>query len=321
MFYLILSNLILFLLASFLVKFKKKELLKFFEKSKEAHNYNENILPIGGILLFFYLVFNFNYLSSYQIIAYFLLVFLGFCSDIKLIKSPSIRFLIMLILIGIFINYLDLSIATNNFPLFKQIMKNEIFNYFFTLFCILIVVNGCNFIDGVNNNLNFFFILFNLTIMFIKYSYQIDFSFNAILLIFLIIFSFFNYKNQLMYGDAGAYLIGFLCAIEIILLTNQVQSLSKYFAIVLLAYPSYEVLFSVIRKRKKNSFFPDGKHLHLLLINHNKKNHLKSSLQINLVNFLLFSIAALYNNDDAVLIFLIFSYIIIYNIVHQNLNR
>ena len=58
-----------------------------------------------------------------------------------------------------------------------------------------------------------------------------------------------------MLGDAGAYLIGFLSALEVVHITNEIQFLSKYFAIILLAYPSYEVLFSIGRKRKKR-FIP-----------------------------------------------------------------
>ena len=58
-----------------------------------------------------------------------------------------------------------------------------------------------------------------------------------------------------MFGDGGAYLIGFLSALEIVQLTNEIQILSKYFAILLLAYPSYEVLFSIIRKEQESFYF------------------------------------------------------------------
>ena len=51
-----------------------------------------------------------------------------------------------------------------------------------------------------------------------------------------------------MFGDSGSYIVGFIIAIEIIYLTNELQDISKYFAIIMVIYPCYEVLFSVIRK-------------------------------------------------------------------------
>ena len=176
------------------------------------------------------------------------------------------------------------------------------------------------FIDGVNNNLNFYFLLFNLSTLYIKYIHAIDFEINILLIIFAFFFLYLNYKNIIMFGDNGAYLIGFLCALEIVQLTNEIQVLSKYFAILLLAYPSYEVLFSIIR-RTGRSLLPDEKHLHLLLIKRNDKNHIKTSLQLNFLNLILFFFGSIYHNDDLILVFLIFLYIIIYNFFHNYLSR
>ena len=129
-------------------------------------------------------------------------------------------------------------------------MNNKLFNFIFLLVCILIIINGCNFIDGVNNNLNFYFLLFNLSTLYIKYIHAIDFEINILLIIFAFFFLYLNYKNIIMFGDNGAYLIGFLCALEIVQLTNEIQVLSKYFAILLLAYPSYEVLFQLLEEQE-----------------------------------------------------------------------
>ena len=122
-----------------------------------------------------------------------------------------------------------------------------------------------------------------------------------------------------MFGDSGAYLIGFLSALDLVQITNEIELLSKYFAIILLAYPSYEVLFSIIRK--KNPLFPDGNHLHLLLMKINKQNHFKTSLQLNFLNLILFSLGSIYHNDDVILVFLILSYVILYNYFHNYFSR
>ena len=200
-------------------------------------------------------------------------------------------------------------------------MNTELFNFIFLLVSILIIINGCNFIDGVNNNLNIYFFLLNISLIYVKYIYGVDFQFNILLGTFSLFFFYFNYKNIIMYGDSGAYLIGFLSAIELVNVTNDIQFLSKYYAIIMFAYPSYEVLFSIIRKRKKNAMIPDENHLHLLLIKHNNKNHIKTSLQLNFLNVIIFVFGSIYYDDDVILVFLILSYVIMYNYFHNYLSR
>lgn len=229
----------------------------------------------------------------------------------------------MIFVIIFFIFYSGLTISPKNFPVIGKLMENKLFNLIFLLICILLVINGSNFIDGVNNNLNFYFLYFNIIIMFIKYTYQIEYDYNLIFFFFSIIFFFFNHKNILMFGDGGSYVIGFIIATEIIYLTNELQDISKYFAIIMVIYPCYEVLFSVIRKiiTKINPFYPDQKHLHLILIRKNNYNHFKTSFALNLFNFTIFLLGLYFYKDDIVIIFLILTYIICYNIYHQFLSR
>ena len=321
MLYLIFTNLIAFLSILLLLKFKKKLLLNKFNNNKESHNYNGNILPLGGIILIFLVFLNHKYFNLEFLISCLLIFLLGLSSDLKLIKSPVARFIMMIFVVGIYIYFSNTIISQNNFPIIYKLMNNKLFNFIFLLVCILIIVNGCNFIDGVNNNLNFYFLLLNLSVLYIKYIHGIDFEINILLLIFAFFFLYLNYKNIIMFGDNGAYLIGFLSALEIVQLTNEIQILSKYFAILLLAYPSYEVLFSIIRKRTGKFLFPDTKHLHLLLIRKNNQNHFKTSLQLNSLNLIIFSIGSIFYNDDLIIVFLIFLYLITYNFYHNYLSR
>ena len=107
-----------------------------------------------------------------------------------------------------------------------------------------------------------------------------------------------------MFGDSGAYLIGFLSALDLVQITNEIELLSKYFAIMVIPnlmgnMPNWT--FPIIRK--KNPLFPDGNHLHLLLMKINKQNHFKTSLQLNFLNLILFSLGSIYHNDDVILVF------------------
>ena len=321
MLYFIFTNFVIFLSTLLLIKFKKSFLIKKFYRDKEKHNYNKNILPLGGLVLILIIFLNYKYSNLEFLISCFLIFLLGFSSDLKIIKSPMFRFILMIFVVGIYIYSSNTFISQNNFPVIYELMNNESFNFIFLLVSTLIIINGCNFIDGVNNNLNIYFFLLNLSVIYVKYIYGVDFEFNILLGIFSFFFLYLNYKNILMFGDGGAYLIGFLSALELVHITNEIQFLSKYFAIILLAYPSYEVLFSIIRKRKKSPLFPDEKHLHLLLIRFNHKKHFKTSLQLNFLNLIIFLFGSIYHNDDVILVFLILLYVIIYNYFHNYLTR
>ena len=135
-------------------------------------------------------------------------------------------------------------------------------------------MNGSNFIDGLdglnlgyffNNNYNFFIEKFN-TIIIDK---------NQIMVIFYLIsfLLFMNIKNFLYLGDSGSYLVGFIFGVLLIELNNYNYFLSPYFIALLLWYPAFENLFSIIRKRviKKDPLRPDNLHFHQLLFSFLKK--------------------------------------------------
>ncbi len=319
--YFIFTNFIVFLSTLLLIKFKKSFLIEKFCKNREKHNYNKKILPLGGIILIFLIFLNYKYFNLEFLILYFLIFLLGLSSDLKIIQSPKVRFILMIFVVGIYIYSTNTIILQNNFPIIYKLMNIKLFNFIFLLVSILIIINGCNFIDGVNNNLNIYFFLLNVSLIYVKYIYGVNFQLNILLGTFSLFFFYLNYKNIIMLGDSGAYLIGFLSAIELVNITNEIQFLSKYYAVIMLAYPSYEVLFSIIRKRKKNVMFPDQRHLHLLLIEHNHMKHFKTSLQLNFSNLIIFVFGSIYHNDDVVLVFLILLYVIMYNYFHNYLLR
>lgn len=72
------------------------------------------------------------------------------------------------------------------------------------------------------------------------------------------------YGNLFM-GDGGAYLLGFLLAWLAVLLTMRNPKINGFTALLVCAYPVLEVLFSVIRRRKREGHHPgqpDKAHLH-----------------------------------------------------------
>jgi UDP-N-acetylmuramyl pentapeptide phosphotransferase/UDP-N-acetylglucosamine-1-phosphate transferase len=84
----------------------------------------------------------------------------------------------------------------------------------------------------------------------------------------LIGFFFWNLPfGYIFLGDGGAYLLGFLAGLLGVLVVERHPEVSPWFPLLLLLYPIYETIFSIIRKkfmRNASPFEPDPIHLHML---------------------------------------------------------
>jgi UDP-N-acetylmuramyl pentapeptide phosphotransferase/UDP-N-acetylglucosamine-1-phosphate transferase len=82
-------------------------------------------------------------------------------------------------------------------------------------------------------------------------------------------FLVWNYPAGFLFaGDGGAYLVGFLVALLSVLLVMRNPDVSAWFPLLLTAYPVWETLFSIYRKkflRGQSPNQPDGVHLHMLI--------------------------------------------------------
>ncbi len=82
-------------------------------------------------------------------------------------------------------------------------------------------------------------------------------------------FLVWNYPRGLIFaGDAGAYVLGFLIAVLVLLLQHRNSEISAWFPLVILLYPVTETCFSIYRKkvlRGQSPAQPDGLHLHMLV--------------------------------------------------------
>ena len=197
----------------------------------------------------------------------------------------------------------------------------------------LILINGKNFIDGLNglvifNSIIIIYVLTNLGL--INYSIISDQTVSLILLLLILLF-LLNIFNLLMLGDSGAYLLGFFLGFIVVSSHINNPNISPYFFISLLWYPCYENLFSIIRKLKKklSPLKPDSKHLHQLVFFFIKKkfnlsqllaNNLSSAL-VCLFNFLIIFICCLNPYSTLYQIKLIFTSVILYNVFYFLLNK
>lgn len=85
----------------------------------------------------------------------------------------------------------------------------------------------------------------------------------------LVGFLFWNWpRGQIFLGDTGAYFIGFVAAVLAVLLVRRHPQVSPWFALLVLIYPTWELLFSVWRRRvggARSGMEADSLHLHHLV--------------------------------------------------------
>ena len=323
--------LIIFLNSLFL---KKKFLV---DKKQLIHKSftSKDLVPISGgfLILFNLLLFNSNYRAKIFFIGIFSL---GILSDLLIIEKPLKKFFIQFFIVVTFLLLLNISILSTKVFFIDFFIKNKLFALLFSAFCLLILINGSNFLDGINTLVCGYYIIIVLVILYIGHYNKINYNFLEFyyLLISLLVIFLFNFFSKTYLGDSGTFLLSFLVGYQLINLCNINLSLTKYispiFILLLLWYPAFENLFSIIRKTlsKSNASKPDNLHLHHLLFSYlkikikNKKiiNSLTGTI-LNFYNFIIFFIGAQFYNKTNFLVILVIINISVYVITYFSLLR
>ena len=291
----------------------------------------KNIPLTGGIVIFLSSLFIINFKLQIFYFIFISIFIIGLLSDIKFLKSAKKRFLLQILTIFLFVVYYDLNISNTRVFFIDFFLEYKFFSYIFVSFCLLIVVNGSNFIDGLNGLILGYYTIIITVILYLGLAesfYNLE-SFLINYLIVLIYLLIFNYMNKLYLGDSGSYFLGLTSGILLIILYNNIEKISPFFIVLLLWYPCFENLFSILRKYKFNSspLKADNKHFHQLLFNYLKKkfnysnlftNNL-SGILINLFNFIIFFIASKDIFNSRLQISLIFLCILIYGYLYFKL--
>lgn len=251
----------------------------FFKYNKFAPSYSgdkhqkyveKKSIPLsGGFIIITTSLFLFYENNHIYAAALSMIFLIGFLSDLNLLSSPKTRFILQTITILFFVYLSKLNVGSTKIYFIDFLLENIFLSIFFTTFCLMIVVNGSNFIDGLNGMVLGYYlivllIIFDLNIYEKKYIQDYKIILFITLIGYLLLFNFFN---QLYVGDGGAYILGFTCGYFLIAYYQNNNWISPYFVILLLWYPCFENLFSIIRKRLYNNspLKPDSKHFHQLL--------------------------------------------------------
>ena len=323
-----------FFLNSFLIKnnilldSKKISIHKSFTQNRNKVSY------VGGFIILIACLF-FWVEKDYNFIIFSIIIFiLGIFSDLGLLKSPFKRFILQSITILSFLILYNTGIGSIKIEFLDYFLQYKIINLLFTTFCILIVINGSNFMDGVNTLTAGYFMLILFSLLFIFFNNEIlllNYNLLLIIIISLLVVFIFNIFGIIYLGDNGAYLIAFMVSIILIDISKNNILVSPYYVVSLLWYPAYENFFSIIRKtiQKKSPMGPDNEHLHHLLFSYlkstkglNKKfaNSL-TACTINFFNLVIFGVASLYYSKTNIQILIILSSLFIYNFCYFVLKK
>jgi UDP-GlcNAc:undecaprenyl-phosphate GlcNAc-1-phosphate transferase len=212
----------------------------------------------------------------------FLFIFLIGILDDRVDLRPLTK-----IILYIFISYLlfltipDIAIKTIRISFYKNIDLYE-FSIFFSILIFILFINSINMFDGIN--------LQSSSLFLIVWTYiGINFGFSEIIIniiIFLLIFSYFNLKQKVFFGDCGIYLISFLCFVYLSKIYN-LPSSTVYFdeIICLFLLPLTDILRVVLVRVKngKNPLNADNIHFHHIII---KKNNFSFTIFLIILGYL-----------------------------------
>lgn len=252
---------------------------KIFIKNSFLLNYNgsahqkftkNQLVPLtGGIILLISMLFlNFS-INQYFIFFLYLIFILGFCTDTGFMQSPKVRFFMQLLILFSYVFVTNTSIPHIRFGPVDTLLELKFFNYFFIVFCLMILINGSNFIDGCNTLVVGYYLIIAIILFKLNLLSGIFFDNNSVFFLFSILLGIFflNLNQKLFLGDSGVYILSFIFGIILIKIYNSNLLISPYFVCNLLWYPAFEVLFSIIRKLNLSFSIisPDTKHFHQLL--------------------------------------------------------
>ena len=140
-----------------------------------------------------------------------------------------------------------------------------------TLLSVTGVANAVNIIDGFNGLASMCVMMMMLGVAYVAFQTNDVFVAGTALIAAGAVFGFFvwNFPAGLIFlGDGGAYFLGFVLAELSVLLLARNPAVSPIFPLLLCAYPIFETVFTMYRRRVLRGVAtaqPDGIHLHTLI--------------------------------------------------------
>lgn len=275
----------------FLFKFTSYFFLKYgiVDKPDKKLKFHKKIVAYNGGTVFFLnfiVIFFYSYCSdlipfdvniALLLSVCLIIFFIGFIDDVLNI-SPILRFSILVLILFIFIKSFD----SFNLEILKFNDLDFVFYIYsagilFTIFSLLSFIQASNMIDGINLQIG----IYNIALIIYLNSFVMNFS--IYLIPVLLVFLFFNFKDQSFFGDGGSYFSSFLIGSLFIYFYNTTNTIFSDDIFITMLVPGLDMIrlfFSRINN-KKSPFAGDRNHLHHLLFK--KYNEAKAMIYSPLI--------------------------------------
>ena len=195
----------------------------------------------------------------------------GLAEDLVKTLSPRRRLFFTAVSAGLAVWLLDAVIVHTAIPGVDALIGMFPFAVGLTIFVVTGVANSVNIIDGFNGLASMCVLMMLLALVYVA-----DQSGDSVVLTLALacvgaVLGFFIWNfpaGMIFLGDGGAYFLGFLLAELSILLLNRNPGVSPMFPLLLCAYPIFETIFTMYRRkvvRRVAVGVPDGIHLHTLV--------------------------------------------------------
>lgn len=255
---------------------EKLNLIDYPDKKRKLHKKKTPL--IGGLIIFLCFVYlividqlfiiNSNYV--FKIIFILSPIFIiGLLDDIHNF-SPTNKTISLSLLILLFL-YFDKQFLLKElyFDDFKKIyLLNDLFSYFITTFCLLLLINAFNMTDGVNGLAHSILFLW-LIILIILFNLNITFYFFALIIFLSFIL---NYQGKYFLGNSGSlFLSSFIGLLTIYLYNSNLNfrnliNVEKIILIFLIPGLDMLRLFILRISNNKSPFAGDVNHFHHYLV-------------------------------------------------------
>lgn len=262
------------------------QIFKLIDKPSKKKIHKKPTPLIGGLIIFFLLteIFAFqyyNYLKDLDIIILITICFFcfvtGLIDDQINIRSYLKLFIIFFILLFLLNISKSLVLQILYFKSFNKILNLGSYGIYFTILCVLLLINAYNLSDGINGLAIIISIHWLIALFFFTFNIKIDHL--LIPISTLIIVGLFIYKEKFFLGDSGTLLVSSLIGLTTVYLYNSTLkvnytalSAENFFLIFII--PGLDMFRLFIERifHKKDPLSGDTNHLHHLLVKKYKLN-------------------------------------------------
>ena len=228
------------------------------------------LMIYASLLIFYHLIdesINTNYIYLLYMISPFMLV--SFIEDTFHNVSFKLRLFFMVITaLTINLYWFEAYPVIENIPILSYLLEFPVIATVFFSLALIGLMNGANFIDGMNGLATLFFLgaICGCITLSTFSSHHQDLLTLIPWAVVIFCFMIFNFPfGKFFLGDSGAYLMAILLGVWLIDFFSRNQDISSWNAVLILIYPIMEVVYSTLRKiyQGKSPFFPDRHHIHI----------------------------------------------------------